>query len=581
MRRAEHSATLNSGGGKSRFARLSRVALVVVFGAYCVHWALMHGAFLFDPALQNDDARTALFPFHRYGENPWLANDPLAREMMAYVTPGLWVLYRCLVPLTNLYVASKCVQGLALGVLIAAGCVLARSRRGGLGAGLLLVFLVLSDSYAIGRIAGGHARAFAFPCFALWVSGVLAKRRWARAAAPLVGSLFYPAVMLMILAAEAFYTFRRCWRIRPTIVARRIRRGAVLAAACAVLSLPSVMGGDAERGPIHTLEQAQNDPAFFAGGRLWVLPLGNPSAELTSAFVARFSASGLRLFGGQAVLPAALPLVFAVVLLGALAWLRWRGWLSLPASVSAFLLGSIALYFASRLLAFRLYSTERYYAYCMRMAACLLLVAVTARLAGHWRRTRGEIRNLLALGVMLSQWIVLGDGITRNNGMTLDAHWDADLYRFIRTLPENVRFASHPMDGDGIPYFAARATAGTFETLQPWFVDSWHRQKAREFATLDALYSPRFSDVLKYGQAFSVTHLLVNRERYGKDFRERSGSFEPFTSYLADALRQPDREPPALTDVPAAAVVFERMPWQIVDLQRLKQNLDVAPTPPR
>ena len=28
---------------------------------------------------------------------------------------------------------------------------------------------------------------------------------------------------------------------------------------------------------------------------------------------------------------------------------------------------------------------------------------------------------------------------------------------------------------------------GTFETLQPWFVESWRRQKARCFATLDAL----------------------------------------------------------------------------------------------
>ena len=453
MRRAEHNAISRSlwRGNNGALARLSFLALIVVFGAYCAHWVRMHGAFLFDPTFQNDDARTALFPFHRYGENPWLANDPIAREMMAYVTPGLWVLYRLLVPLTNLYVASKCVQGLALSVLIWAGCVLARSRRAGMAAGLLLIFMVLSDSYAIGRIAGGHARAFAFPCFALWVAGVLSKRRSARVLAPLIGSVFYPAVMLMILAAEAFYTLRHFWRTRPTIVARRIRRGAALAVACAVLSLPSVLGGDAARGPIHTLAQAQKDPSFFAGGRLWVLPLGSPSSELMSAFVARFSASGQRLFGGEAAHSVITPVAIALGVLGVFAWFRWRGWLSLPASVGAFSLGSITLYFASRVLAFRLYSTERYYAYCMRMAACLLLVGVASRLVSRQRRTRSLFRNLFVLAAILFQWIVLGDGIIRNNGMTLDARWDADSYGFIRTLPQDVRFASHPMDGDGIP----------------------------------------------------------------------------------------------------------------------------------
>src|SRR5271157_5503780 len=54
-------------------AGLSAFVLMAVFGFYAVHWALMHGGFLFVPELQNDDARTALFPFHRYGMNPWLA----------------------------------------------------------------------------------------------------------------------------------------------------------------------------------------------------------------------------------------------------------------------------------------------------------------------------------------------------------------------------------------------------------------------------------------------------------------------------------------------------------------------------
>jgi len=562
-----------TGGKLANPARLSTLLLVAVFGAYAAHWLTLHGGFLFLPELQNDDARTALFPFHRYGLNPILASDPIAREMMAYVTPGLWLLYRCLAPVTNLYIASKCVQGLALGILILAGCVLVRSRRAGLAPGLLLIFLVLSDSYAVGRIAGGHARAFAFPCFALWVAGVLSARRSARIAAPLIGALFYPAVMLMILAAEGFYSVRGFWRRPLPLVARRLRRFVLLATACVALSLPSVIGGDRSRGPVHSLQQAQQEPAFYGNGRLGVLPLGKPTRELTSAFLARFSASGHSLWAGRVFTSTEDGVVGALCALSLLIVFRLLGWVSVPNSVNAFVLGSLALYFAARLFAFRLYSTERYYAYGMRMVSCLLLTAVASQFMGYSRRLRGMARNLLATVVILSSWLFLGDGIIRNNGMTLDARWDADLYRFIRTLPLTARFASHPLDGDGIPYYAARATNGTFETLQPWFLDSWRRQKTREFETFNALYCSKFEDVLAYGEKYAVSHLLLNRERYGEDWKQHVSSFEPFTAYAVNLANQSGRELPALTHVPDAAVVFDRPPWKIVDLARLRLTI--------
>lgn len=563
------------------FAAATTTLLLVLFAAYCVRWVAAHAGFLVDPQLQNDDARTALFPFHRYGINPSLAKDPLAREMMSYVTPGLWLLYRVLVPLTDLYVASKVVQALALGVLVTAGALVARSRRGGLGPGLLLVFLVLSDTYAVGRIAGGHARAFAFPCFALWSAGVLTKKRWARLGAPLIGAVFYPAVMLMILAAEAFYTLRRFWRLRIGIVARRIRRAMILAAACLVLSLPSVVGGDSNRGPIHTLEQAQKDPAFFGNGRLWVLPLGEPKHELTSAFLSRFAGSGRRLFGGAASLSTQSTFGVAIALSIGCLILCIRRKIAVSSSVVAFVLGAVTLYFAARWFAFRLYSTERYYAYCMRMASCLCLVAVAVGFTHRDRIRRNILGNTVASFVMLGQWAFLGDGILGNNGMTLDSRSDADLYAFIRNLPKEARFASHPMDGDGIPYYGARATTGTFETLQPWFVNSWQRQKVREFATLDMLYAEHLEEVAAYCQKYSVSHVLINRDRYGADFADRAASFEPFSAYTNELLRRPNRSMPVLAGARGSAIVFERKPWVILDVSRLSGEAIVAPTQSR
>ena len=576
----EHGAVSNGLSARNlRTLVIIATALVaVIFSAYCIRWVVAHAGFLFDPRLQNDDARTALFPFHRYGINPSLANDPIAREMMSYVTPGLWALYRVLVPVTSLFVASKIVQALALGVLVLAGVLLARSPRGGLGPGLLLIFLVLSDAYAVGRISGGHARAFAFPCFALWCAGVIVRKRWARIAAPLIGALFYPAVMLMLVAAEAFYVIRRFWNLKPAIILRRVRRASLMGITCLLLSLPSVIGGDSSRGPIHTLEQAKKDPAFYGSGRLWVLPLGDPKHELTDAFLTRFGGSGRRLFGGAASLPTSLSFGIALGIGVVCFVLSRQRRLALSGSVLAFTLGAIALYFAARMLAFRLYSTERYYGYCMRMASCLFLVAATAGFVHSNSAIRRTVRSATAALFMLGQWLWLGDGIVGNNGMTIDSRWDADLYAFIRSLPAEARFASHPMDGDAVPYFGARATTGTFETLQPWFVNSWQRQKAREFATLDMLYARSLEPVLSYCDRYSVTHVLLNRDRYDAQVMEHARSFEPFSAYTDALLRSRDRTSLALAALPEQAVVFDRRPWVILDVTRLRHVHEAGPT---
>ena len=119
---------------------------------------------------------------------------------------------------------------------------------------------------------------------------------------------------------------------------------------------------------------------------------------------------------------------------------------------------------------------ERYYSFGMRMAAMALLIAVPARLfPALRRRPRAILTNAVATVLLMLVWTSTGHGQKAPSGMFVNANDERPLHDFVRTLPKNARIASHPMDGDGIPYFGARATMGTFETLQPWFVDSWHR----------------------------------------------------------------------------------------------------------
>src|SRR5690606_21357838 len=133
---------------------------------------------------------------------------------------------------------------------------------------------------------------------------------------------------------------------------------------------------------------------------------------------------------------------------------------------------------------------ERYYSFGMRMACLAVLLASVAHLY-FWIRTpwRAVARNFTVAALMGGMWLVTGDGLKKNSGIEIDRATLRPLFDHIRTMPKDVRFATHILDGDGVPYWGARAHTGSFETLQPWFVDSWARQKKRTLATLSALYA--------------------------------------------------------------------------------------------
>lgn len=549
---------------------VSAAALLLVLGAYLATWLEGQWGMLTDPNLQNSDARTSVFPFHRYGPEGALADDPIAQEMLGFVPWGVHALYRVLVPVTDVFVAPKIVQAIALAVLLWAGVVMARSRRSGLGAGVLVLFLVLHDWFAVYRIAGGLPRAFGFPFFALWLAGVLSARRRVRWAAPVLAAITYPSVMNMLLAAEGLYALRGAGRLPWKLVGRRLMRYAAVVGVCVVAALPAVLGGD-ERGPIHTLEQAQQEPAFGKRGRLSVLPFDKPLSVLAPDFIDQLVPRGRPLVPelgrafqadgeGYAVLAFALLLLLPLLRLS-----------PAPRLAIAFFCGMVVLFILSRTLAFRLYSPERYHSFGMRMASTVFIASLVGSV-GYWLRPplRHTVRNFVAAGFLLLVWTFVGDGIVKNVGMTIDQRRDRALYEFIATLPKDVRFATHPDDGDGIPYYSARATMGAYETLQPWFVDSWRRQKERCEETLSALYATEQKQVLDYAKKHGVTHFLLHDRRYGSEFRKRSGSFEPFTSFARKQLSGVAREDLVLAKLPPSAVVYRLGPWRVVDVSRLE-----------
>src|SRR5688572_8948718 len=105
---------------KSHLEWVSAAAVLWVFLSWFISWYRGNSDVLWDPMLQPDDARTALFPFHRYDEGAPLADDPIALEMLEYQPYAHRLLFRVTVPFVGLLAATKIVQAL-LFVVIAIG----------------------------------------------------------------------------------------------------------------------------------------------------------------------------------------------------------------------------------------------------------------------------------------------------------------------------------------------------------------------------------------------------------------------------------------------------------------------------
>jgi hypothetical protein len=539
--------------------------------AWLARFCLGNSAALFDPWIQPNDARTAIFPFHRYDEGAPLADDPISNEMLEYQPYAYRLLFVLTVPFVGLLSAAKIAQAVLILTLVAAGVVLMTSRRAGLGAGLFLIFLFLHDSSVQNRIFGGLPRGFGFPTAALWMAGALAMRPRVRKSAALLAALTYPTALAMVLAAEGVYALRGVHRPGFSTLKRRLLHYALLVVACVVLLAPAVFLGMADGGPVHTLEQAQKEPAFWQTGRLWILPFTSPSKAFGGAFLGAFRHVGdspwnalkdrLDLYEPEVAI------VITAVLL-ALPLFRLSAGVT---PILAFLVGTLVVYAASRVYAFRLYSPERYYTIGMRAVALGLTAATIGLVAPRLRiALRQPLRNLVCTLAIGFAWLGLGDGVQKPQfGLAENYQTEAPLWRFISSLPRDARIASHIMDGDSIPLFTARANNGAFETLQPWLTKSWARQKARSQDTLNALYATREDEVLKYARKYDVSHLLLNRRRYGENFARASRSFEPFTSYAKNLLRDRTRAELVLANLPDEAVVFRYRQWVLVSVEKL------------
>jgi hypothetical protein len=554
------------------------IALVVVYAAL---WFYVNLGLFVDPMLQNDDARTALFPYHAFSEIVAFENDPLAEEMLAFMPPAMHAIYAGLSSIIGVYAATKVVQGICLAILLFAIVVGWRSkaRAGPYWAGLLIFMLLHTEMVWFRGIGGGLPRALAFPWMILWAAGQAVDSRRVRACAVFGAALTYPSTMLVILGAEGIISLIaiRFDAFRESFLAQ-LRWLAPLSIVAFIIVAPMLIA-DHSSGPIHTLEEALEDPAFSQEGRLRVLPFPPIIPELAKAALQPFEPRPGEWWSGI-LEDHWTPLVALAV---GFAFFGWgahrivRGISPWPSAACAITVSSVCLYIVSQLLAFRLYSPERFVGFGVTAG----LIVFVAEVFGRRQVRAVSLARPPWKSVHAGPWIIMvflvilaGDGMSsKRNGATIDGRTAHALHVFLRATPETeTLIAAHPNDANDVPWWGQRKVLISFETLQPWFVESWARQKKIAFDVLRAMYATDCDPLTFLVEHYDVSHILVNTDRYGEDFMRQALLFEPFDKWLAMTLDGAERSDFILPRISERASVFGSGSLILLDVSRVADH---------
>ncbi|MCB1054701.1 MAG: hypothetical protein KDD11_04225 [Acidobacteria bacterium] len=541
-----------AGGAEHRRSNAVLGAAIVILAFLLAAWA--HRETLLRPYVVNNDSCQHIYWMQRWQHPERFAGDLLTLYAHDYQPSGWRAFYRAWSPLIDPLVLSRW-----LPLFLFAGCcgLVFRFVAGFAGrfAGTLAAALFAVSPLFLQKMAGGHPRSFAMPILLLTLV-LLRERRHGWLGVVLgTASLFYPMVFLLAAGTAGLAAVGDLWRRRSEGPLRsRLRSWAPVAAGillgCALVVVQYGPGRDPRLGPTASGELMRTSPEFYARGRQAHLPSPGPAAVLVESL--RRALPDVRTWlPGEARGP--MPRLEAaglLVLLALALLLVLRRRLTIPPELIALLVAAYTLYITAVVLLSLLYLPRRYVMYALPFLAVILLALLGAHLVERLSGRRRQVAQVTLLLVVLS----FAPGL---DGVGLDdysAH--ADLFGFLRTLPDDSLIAPYPYLGDGIPIFTGRTVFLSYELSNPYFVTYWQTVTRRLDDFFDAYYAADPRGVSAFCRAYEVDYLVVDRhyfERAVIDSR-RGAYFEPFSSRIREETAE--RTEFALASPPPAAVVW-------------------------
>lgn len=551
---------------------INAVALLLMT-AYLAAWCHNISPFWFNPRFTTDDAFQQAYPFHEVVSPGIFGNDDLISEMILGYLPPLhyWFSYAVTLltqdPLLTGHWVMACQIALAAFFLF----LTLRSLGGIIPAAFGTIWFFHTTS-VVNRITLGLARGWAPAILTSFLYFLVQRNIRGMGIVVVLGVLLNPPMALLCITAMGCYCIWTYRSATPPIRSQLVRW---LLLTLLLFSLPALYSNNRSPriGKTVPYSIAEKMPEFHARGRFEFVPMMRVIPELREyGFVAFLhnrapQAKKLR----HIIPPIALGALLLLLITG-----RSQGRSLFPTPLLFFLIGIIATYTASRVIAFKLFVPDRY------LMIPLALLSIVGFTIAAWRLTADTahpIRKLLPLaGLALFVSIGTGTGLNADMNFNRDLASYGGVWNWVReNTPRNTTIAGDPVHIDPAMLLGQRRAYATMETAFPLF-DSYHQEISRRLnIVLRAHYAKSIDEFLEALGDEPVDYFIFRAPAFADNFEHTKRIFHPYTGrayrlYLKNAPNFAYYELLNSGGTPNSAIVpFHDEKSLVVDLTALKK----------
>jgi len=571
----------------------SRGALPILFGgcALVYIYAFVAGLspYWFNPNWTTDDALQQLYPFHKALHPGLFQGDIVTLMMESYLAPiHYWLSYGI-----TLLTKDPVMMGhwmMLLQVIGASTFVfLAVRYAAGTPAAFFALTWLFHTRHVMQRLTGGLPRGWSALVLSAFLYFVIRGRQSAVLLTLLVGCFLHtPATLVCALSYGLLLIYKGFFGAEKQIYRQQLKRYLILSPLF-VIAAWSVVRMPAEIGTMASYDQALELPEFQRPkGRFPFAPL-NPAMQEIRAF--GFQAFIGRFYNPGGTMRAVTPLVAVLILFAGLMWARHKRRNAPTAELLTFGLAIFIVYFASRILAFKLYVPDRHLQFPMAIFFIVSFPILLWRAfskncsGGNYWPFKSSLRDngyaSVAL-IALAGFVYLGSGTGlygaanfnfSRNKRGLAFEWIA------ANTPQNALFAGNPTHIDPLPLFSGRQAFMTTEAAHP-FYDKYRLEVRRRLEIeLRANYAATLAELVEIVEPQGIDYFVFRREDFYPDALKQASYFPPFDD-LVRKLSARDPNDFAFRKLPPK-VDMQRYPFMpykdeqsiVVDIAALKRYL--------
>jgi hypothetical protein len=519
-----------------------------LFLAYCIAFYLPIREAWFNPDWATDDSMQQIYPFHKVQHPQLFAGDLITKMMECYLAPlHYWLSWAITWITGDPIMMGHWVMLLQLVSALVFVFLAVRHAAGTFPAFFACTWF-LHTRHMVQRMTGGLPRGWSPTVLGAFLYFAISGNHYGVLATLLVGCLLHtPSTLIAALA----YGLLLLWKVlRPETRAEyrpHLVRLLLVSPLCIILAV-SVVKMPEDIGTMATLERAEGMVEFQKpGGRFPFLPFPSVRSQLETfgfqAFVGKFSSPvSTRV---KRLLP---ELVTGLLVVCAL--VAWKKRIAvMPPVLWMFLISSLSIYGASRLMAFRLYVPDRHLQIPLAMFFIVGLSIAARRLLARASEipsgdARWSVRESLRAALPgLACFIMLGSLIYAGSGSGLQGAMNFNTWRTKRGevwtwlkehTPQDAVVAGHPTFVDPVMLFGMRQGYVTTETTHPFYDKYYDETRRRTAIALRAHFARNWEDFLSIVGDEKIDYFVFQRSAF-KPLRLRSTTyFPPFRDIVAE-----------------------------------------------